>query len=640
MASPTDITPGVVFFGTGDGAMARTRLLKDGARQAGFRVYECTADPWRGCHDKTVAGRRALLVRLLAVLCAYPRLLWRYVRLPQHQWVIVTHPGWLDVLVLWPFAQCRGAAIVWDAFLPLAETLVDDRRLVPPGSLRAWLLWAVEYLVCRASSHILCDTLEHARYMQHHTGIARARTSRVFVGAEENWFHVRNLPPSSHFTVLFYGQFIPLHGADVIVEAASLLAKAGEPVSFIIVGSGQEAAAIDERLRQLALPNVTRRPWIPYEELGDAMASADVCLGIFGDTPKASRVIPNKIFQALACRKPVITRDSPAIRELLSPSDAVWLIPPGDAQALANAILQLRTTPAEKLREAVAHFPQVSARLVSEQLRSALDAMNGPFSFFGPAFPEHGWVPAPRYLMRRDLVLSHLKPLAPGRVLEIGTGSGALLHELARAGWDCTGVEDSPQAYALAGELAKGLPHIRILPALPAEPTTFDCLLAFEVLEHIEDDAAALRSWMTLVKPGGKILLSVPGHARRWSASDILAGHYRRYSREEFMRLAAGAGCAVESVECYGWPLSNVIIKVRSRFDQRRMKRMAADHNSPERKTAYSHVSGITRRPVRLYRIYSSWLGRHCLAFFLKWQRRALATEKGNGYLLAATRKP
>ena len=84
-------------------------------------------------------------------------------------------------------------------------------------------------------------------------------------------------------------------------------------------------------------------PWVPYEELAEHIRAADVCLGIFGASAKAGNVIPNKVFQIVSCGKPVITRDSPAIRELLAESDpGVYLVPPADPDALLAALRRFR----------------------------------------------------------------------------------------------------------------------------------------------------------------------------------------------------------------------------------------------------------------------------------------------------------
>jgi glycosyltransferase involved in cell wall biosynthesis len=77
----------------------------------------------------------------------------------------------------------------------------------------------------------------------------------------------------------------------------------------------------------------------------EALAASDVCLGIFGTSPKASRVIPNKVFDALAAARPVITADTSAAREALAHRDTAWLCPAGDPAALAEAIVELQRDP-------------------------------------------------------------------------------------------------------------------------------------------------------------------------------------------------------------------------------------------------------------------------------------------------------
>ena len=263
-----------------------------------------------------------------------------------------------------------------------------------------------------------------------------------------------------------------------------------------------------------------------------------------------------------------------------------------------------------------------------------------PFSRFGPSFPDLGWAPAPRYLLRRHLVLSDLAQRSPGRVVEIGPGIGALLHELTATGWSCTGVEASPKAFHLASDAARRTMSVTILPALSSDLRPFDCLMAFEVLEHIEDDVAALRSWLSHLRPGGRVLLSVPAHQRRWSASDVLAGHCRRYDRERFIRIAEKSGCDVESIVCYGWPLANVTSRVRAWRDHMRLEPTDVLAHSRERRDAYTFASGIERRTdVRIYPFIDNVFGATVLRLCTKLQSLTLRTEMGNGYLLAATKR-
>ena len=92
-------------------------------------------------------------------------------------------------------------------------------------------------------------------------------------------------------------------------------------------------------------PNVEWVDWVEYERLPEELQRAGCALGIFGTSAKAGRVIPNKAFQALACGTPLVTADTPAARELLVDGESALLVPPGDAEALADAVRRLASDP-------------------------------------------------------------------------------------------------------------------------------------------------------------------------------------------------------------------------------------------------------------------------------------------------------
>src|SRR5262249_29477295 len=153
---------------------------------------------------------------------------------------------------------------------------------------------------------------------------------------------------------------------------------------------------------------------------------------------------------------------------------------------------------------------------------------------YGVEAPELGWVPAPRYLLRRDRVLRHLGEGNGRTVLDIGCGAGALLADLAERNFNCVGLESSTQAAQVARAVNSGKRNVSIV----TEPgdnwqKKFDVLLALEVLEHISEDHKALETWLSWLKPGGLVVVSVPSHMRKWSVSDEWAGHVRRYERED-----------------------------------------------------------------------------------------------------------
>ena len=113
----------------------------------------------------------------------------------------------------------------------------------------------------------------------------------------------------------------------------------------------------------------------------------------------------------------------------------------------------------------------------------------------------------------------------------------------------------------------------------------YDLVCAFEVLEHIDDDAGALDQWLPLVKPGGHLLLSVPADPHRFGPSDVIAGHYRRYTAEQLGRRLIEAGAADLQITHYGWPLAYLLDMVRDKVAARRL---AGASEVPEERSAGS----------------------------------------------------
>jgi glycosyltransferase involved in cell wall biosynthesis len=223
----------------------------------------------------------------------------------------------------------RGRPVVFNPLVSLADTLVSDRGRFRPGSLAARALEHIDRNAFRAADLVVADTAAHARFLGQLTG--RPGIAVCFVGAEDRLF-TPGWQPRSAFTALFVGKLIPLQGVETILAAAA----AAPEIDFRVVGSGQLNDLLARRPA-----NVEHVPWIEYERLPGEIHASGCALGIFGTTPKAQRVIPNKAFQALACGAPLITADTPAARELLVDGESALLVPPGDPAALADAIRSL-----------------------------------------------------------------------------------------------------------------------------------------------------------------------------------------------------------------------------------------------------------------------------------------------------------
>lgn len=330
----------IVMWGTFDLGKPRVRILERGLKDNGIEIIRCHRDLWTGIEDKSqIRGKLYKLFLMVKWLSAYPKLIFQYLKLPDHDAVLVPYFGHLDVLVIWSFAKLRGIPIVWDSFISIYNTIIEDRRLISLKNPLSCLIWNWEWLSCRAADHIVTDTLAHAQYFAKTYGLTVSKFVPVFVGAEPEAFPLIEKVPNSGGSpiVLFYGQFIPLHGIDTIIQAAHKAKD--EPIRWVIIGRGQDEGRIRDILQCIDLPKLSWIPWVNYQDLSYWLSQASVCLGIFGDTNKAAMVIPNKVFQILMSGKPLITRDSPAIRELIKQeSPGVWLVPPDDPQALLESV--------------------------------------------------------------------------------------------------------------------------------------------------------------------------------------------------------------------------------------------------------------------------------------------------------------
>ncbi|HQV04020.1 MULTISPECIES: glycosyltransferase [unclassified Novosphingobium] len=374
-----------LVWGTFDTGKPRVRMLVEALRlnDPALPVIHC--NPWAGIEDKSqVKGLAARLALLLRWLLTYPALIAAYLRAPRHEVVVVPYPGNLDVLVLWPLARLRGAKICWDMFLSLYDTAVIDRAMVGRGGMLARLIRAAEWLSTRAADRILLDSRAHADYIADLFHLPAAKVGAFQVGAETELFVRAAQPPATTpLDVLFYGQFIPLHGLDTIIAAIAQIEQdeTAPPLTFTIVGQGQEQPRIDALIARQGLRSVKRTNWVDFADLPALIDRSSFCLGVFARDGKGTRVIPNKVFQILSVGRPLITMDSPAIRELVSPGPALRLVPPGDAAALADAILSLArdlSAPggaAALHQSAIAAMPRVGASAIGAQFLAATESL-------------------------------------------------------------------------------------------------------------------------------------------------------------------------------------------------------------------------------------------------------------------------
>ncbi|MGH3417872.1 MAG: class I SAM-dependent methyltransferase [Actinocrinis sp.] len=178
----------------------------------------------------------------------------------------------------------------------------------------------------------------------------------------------------------------------------------------------------------------------------------------------------------------------------------------------------------------------------------------------------------PNAWLRYDL-LRRMIPAEVKEILEVGCGQGSLGTRLA-AKYDWLGVEPDPESYAIASQRVAlgGRGEIRNTRIEDLEEgRQFDMVCAFEVLEHIEDDAGALKGWSQRLRPGGWLMLSVPAHQKRFAAADQMAGHFRRYDREPMTAMLQSVGFTDVTIREYGVPLGYLLEAGRNAMGRRKI---------------------------------------------------------------------
>ena len=175
---------------------------------------------------------------------------------------------------------------------------------------------------------------------------------------------------------------------------------------------------------------------------------------------------------------------------------------------------------------------------------------------------RHWW-----YRARREVVAALIRrvarPPANARLLEIGCGTGHNLAMLSEFGTvDGLEVDDAARAFA---EQRLGAPVMSApLPELGGVPERhYDLIGAFDVIEHIDDDKAAIASIARRLKPGGKLVMTVPAHQWMWSAHDVVNHHRRRYSKRQLRQLIEGSPLTLDSIGYFNSLLFPVAIAKR-----------------------------------------------------------------------------
>ena len=551
----------ICYFGTYEKDYPRNRNIINGLAANNIEVVECHVDLYAKLENKINLSPAKKIFLMLRAALLYLKLITKRFSLGKIDYVIVGYPGQLDMfLARLLFLRKK---IIFNPMLSIYDTMIEDRK-ISNNFLIKKSLYYLDRLSCRLANKIILDTPEHADYFVKKFKIPRQKLEHVYIGADESKFFPLEKNYSAKFKVLFYGKFSPIHGIDTIIKAAKIL-SVDKSVELEIIGTGQLHNKMLRLAKDLKVENIKFVDWVDFDKLPTKIAQADVCIGgHFGSSQKGRRVVANKVFQMIAMKRPVIIADcQTSLTAGFVDQENCLFCQPEDAKELTRKILILKNDSA----------------LADKIAKGAFHLFNDKFTISktGKAFKgilqykqKSTWLPTPAYKMRKRTILEYVRhnKVKANNFLEIGVATGDMTASLSPYFVTGTGVDISQEAVDTAKH---NVSHPKIKFEFSdflqrPENDKYQLIVALEVLEHMENDKAALNKINSLLSKNGTFIMSVPAHQKQWSVLDEWAGHYRRYEKKELIELLEDAGFKIIKFYNYGFPLSNMLWFIRKKL--------------------------------------------------------------------------
>jgi glycosyltransferase involved in cell wall biosynthesis len=221
-----------------------------------------------------------------------------------------------------------------------------------------WAIWLAERLewssyqragaVWTVTDGIRADLARRGLSARHMFVLPNGVDTARFLPADRNAAR-RQLGWDDKFTVLYAGTVGLAQGLEIVVEAAEQL-RAHSDIQFVVLGEGAAKPALKAEVHGRGLTNVVFPPGQPHARMPTAIAAADACLVSLRGIPLFKAALPSKLYEAMACARPILLAVDGEARQLIVEEAAAGVyVEPGDAAMLARAILALRADPGRAL---------------------------------------------------------------------------------------------------------------------------------------------------------------------------------------------------------------------------------------------------------------------------------------------------
>lgn len=320
-------------------------------RTSGQTIIECQVRP----NLKTISKILLLLKQFLSQPMNYDA-------------IIVAEFNQTLVPLAWLLSRICGAALIFDPAISYYEDWVLIQKTISASSLQGLYYRLIDEVAFRLADNILWYMPDDIPYFAKIFPALNGKQVWSPPASDDRIF--KPLPAkiaNEQFIVHLNSSYLLTHGIEVVLQAAKIV-SADPAIVFELFGRGPTYNDSVALAKSLQLTNVMFRDTVPITELPKAYAQADVCLGAFRDDAKLARLVELKIISALASRRPVIAADSPLKRKFFSPNEDIVLVPPGNPEALAQAIRKLKADPAWRERLAEAGLKTVQRHFSLEKI--------------------------------------------------------------------------------------------------------------------------------------------------------------------------------------------------------------------------------------------------------------------------------
>jgi len=233
--------------------------------------------------------------------------------------------------------------IVFDFYLSIYDMMCNDRKVYAPDSILGKITYWIEKKSLEKADYVIVDTNKLIESLSNMYGVSANKFVRVPLTInEENVIKKDVERYKEQFTVLYVGSYIPLHGTEVIVEAANILQEKGEDIFILMIGQGPDYDKCKALAEKYHLKNIEFKGFMTLEELNYYYNAADINLGLFSIGERANSVVLNKTNDSFRVGKPHLTLETDAMKEAFLDNEDIFYTKDNSPETLATKIVEIK----------------------------------------------------------------------------------------------------------------------------------------------------------------------------------------------------------------------------------------------------------------------------------------------------------